>query len=229
MRISSLIFSVLVSVCAFVEKCESNWKDAETEALNQRQNSKKNRENETINFFKRRTDEKNVGSALDDEKQKPQQRILPVEHNPAAAPAMMINFGVDNKKKPLNEYKGIFQRVMRKSRAIKNHKSIQNKKKKRTTDILVAGIGDAENTVHYNEEVEELEPEIEPDDEDVHTKVEDPEIDEDESDDDDDDDDEEEEDVSSIAADSDDEFKDSDSNSDSVGRADLDALGEKYQ
>jgi hypothetical protein len=73
------------------------------------------------------------------------------EQQPLAAgessQAILINFGVDNKKIPLNRYKGIFQRIMRKSRAIKNYRSIANHEKKKTTQSISFPI--------HNDELEE--------------------------------------------------------------------------
>lgn len=222
----------LLSIKEFVEQSEANWKEAEKEALTQQENRKKNRDNETIDFFKKRTDEK---------EERREKNI--VKHTPAAATPVagnefnFLSLGVDNKKKPLNEYKGIFQRIMRKSRAIKNNKSIPNKKKKRTTEIL-NGNNEEENV--YDESIpvdiereddEDNEEENEEENEDNEDN-EDNESEESDEDDEDNDEEEEEEDVSSISSSEDsDDYKDSDESSDEEegDRADLEELGKKYK
>ena len=218
----------LYKVQEYVEKCEETWKLAEEDAINQQEIRKKYRENETVDFFKKRTDE----NEEEEEQNRPSNRVITVENNPQNA-AMMINFGVDNKKKPLNEYKGIYQRIMRKSRAIKNYKSIENKKKKRTTGPILGGIEEnpREEEIYIKEEEQD---DIYENDEDLVAEIEDDnEIEEDISLNYDDDEEEDEEMSSIIDEDSDAKYRDSgdedSSNVDFEDRGALDALTEKYQ
>ena len=214
----------LYQVQEYVEKCEETWKNAEKDAINQQEIRKKNRENQTVNFFKKRTDE----DEENEEKEKSTNRMSTVENNPQTN-TMMINFGVDNKKKPLNEYKGIYQRIMRKSRAIKNYKSIDNSKKKRTTGPILGGIEETPDLYIKEEE----EPEEENEYEDLEEECEEEELDECEEDDKFDEDEEEEEVSSIIEEDSEEKYRDSgdedSSNLEFEDRGDLDALTEKYQ
>ena len=218
----------LMKIKAYVEQCEENWKDAEQ---NEQINIMKKRENETVDFFKRRLDEKNEEEQQNDKKKKPQQRPISAE-NEQNNTAMMINFGVDNKKKPLNEYKGIFQRIMRKSRAIKNYKSIPNNKKKKTTQILTGEKEPEEDVYSIEEEEEIIEEIISVEYEDEYEEEEDVEEVEEVEEENDmyEDDEEEEEEISSIIdEDSDAKYRDTEDDSDFEDRGDLDALGEKYQ
>ena len=213
----------------FVEQCEFSWKQDENDEQTLK---KKDRENQTVDFFKKRTDE----VAEIDEKPKGKQMVIQNDSNQNQASAM-INFGVDNKKIPLNKYKGIFQRIMRKSRAIKNFRPILNHEKKRTTDTLIIGQSfvsiEVENDIDENEydedeevdneEVEEIEDDVE-EVEEIEDDVEEVEEEEDE---DIDEEEEEEDEVSSIEDDDSDDFKDSDSSKE-LDRGDLDDLAERY-
>jgi len=220
----------LYEVQNYVEKCEETWKLAEEDAINQQEIRKRYRENETVNFFKKRTDENEEN---EEEQNKSTNRVSTVENNPQNA-TMMINFGVDNKKKPLNEYKGIYQRIMRKSRAIKNYKSIENSKKKRTTGPILGGIEEnpREEEIYIKEE-EEQEDVYE--NEDIDNEEDEEEVEDEEGDNYDDDEEEEEEEISSIIdEDSDAKYRDSgDEDSSNIEfedrGGDLDALTEKYQ
>ena len=214
----------------FVEQCELGWKQDEND---ERMMKKKDRQNETVDFFKKRTDDV---SEIDE---KPKGKQLVVQNDPNQNQvSAMINFGVDNKKIPLNRYKGIFQRIMRKSRAIKNFKPIVNDVKKKTTETLV--IGQSFVSIEIENEEEEIDEEIDNDvDEEEIEEVEEEEIEEEveeieeenedieEEDDDIDEEDEEEEEVSSIEDDDSDDFKDSDSSKE-LDRGDLDDLAERY-
>lgn len=213
----------------FVEKCESSWKEEEN---NEQHMKKKDRENQTIDFFKKRTEE--ISNEVD-EKPKGKQVLVPTDINQNQS-NMMINFGVDNKKIPLNRYKGIFQRIMRKSRAIKNYRPIVNDEKRKTTETLIIGELIMPVEKDYDEEIVDYDEDIENEDieneeeyeEDPDPDIEDEEIEEEEEDiDEDNEEDEEEEDVSSIEDDDSDDFKESDSSKE-VDRADLDELGERY-
>lgn len=220
----------LYEVQKYVEKCEETWKLAEEDAINQQEIRKIYRENQTVNFFKKRTEENEEN---EETKPKSVNRVTTVENNPQNT-SMMINFGVDNKKKPLNEYKGIYQRIMRKSRAIKNYKSIENANKKRTTRPILGGIQEhTPEEIYIKEEDQEEEQEDIVEDE-YEEEIEDEDEDEDEDDLDNYEDDEEEEEISSlIDEDSDAKYRDSgdedSSNIEFEDRGDLDALTEKYQ
>lgn len=71
----------LLSIKEFVEQSEANWKEAEKEALTQQENRKKNRDNETIDFFKKRSDEKEERSEKNIVKQATSTISVPVAGN----------------------------------------------------------------------------------------------------------------------------------------------------
>jgi hypothetical protein len=218
----------------FIEKCEASWKEDENDELIMK---KKDRGNQTVEFFKKRTDESSIEPVEPDEKPK---LVIQTDTNQNQS-NMMINFGVDNKKIPLNKYKGIFQRIMRKSRAIKNFKPILNEEKRKTTETLVLGeervfiqVEKEEENEEENEEEEyeyeeeEYEEENEEEnEEDCEDENEENEENIEEEEDEEDEEEEEDEEISSIEEDDSDEFKDSDSSKE-LDRADLDDLDERY-
>lgn len=232
--------TTLYKVKEYVDKCEETWKLAEEDALHQQEIRRKHRENETINFFKKRTEDNDENLHEEEPRKIITNQENAIENNPNSN--IMINFGVDNKKKPLNEYKGIYQRIMRKSRAIKNCKSIPNSKKKKTTIPIIMGIEKENNYENEdeNEDEDENDTNVNNDEEeyfqdvDEHYNDEDnEENDEDEKEEgeaDNDEEEDEEEEVSSIIdEDSEAKYMDSDEESDLEDRGELDALTEKYQ
>lgn len=139
LHISAFSDDTLLKVKEYISKCEAIWRkndeENEEDTLTTAEPSvKKGISVDTSLFFEQAAAERETNMQPPSSTERPVTVIQ--EARPIENVAPFLKVGLDNKKRPLSYYKGIYQRIMRKSRSIKNHKSIPHKKKKRTSDII---------------------------------------------------------------------------------------------